>query len=185
MSWLSVRPRNSSEKLQKKTTSNCKEIEVVHFVSQIAQLISILSCIRCLVWADIAKISHDNAVWDVARSSARFCLQYDDGRWEEAASVVPAVEPHRLASALGSHSKSSLKVSARSAISVAPTLPIPSPIMSRSLPSVDHGRTLQVKESHLKTVATGRSKADLMARQLLRRLVEAHFIYAEVANNSL
>ncbi|XP_075034359.1 cilia- and flagella-associated protein 46 [Mixophyes fleayi] len=36
---------------------------------------------RVRLWSDLAKIARKQEVWDVCRTSCRFCLLYDDGRW--------------------------------------------------------------------------------------------------------
>uniref|UniRef100_A0A8C5PTU7 Cilia and flagella associated protein 46 n=1 Tax=Leptobrachium leishanense TaxID=445787 RepID=A0A8C5PTU7_9ANUR len=36
---------------------------------------------RVRLWAELAKLSRKQEVWDVCRTACRFCLLYDDGRW--------------------------------------------------------------------------------------------------------
>ena len=36
---------------------------------------------RARLWADLAKVARKQEVWDVCRVAARFCLLYDDDRW--------------------------------------------------------------------------------------------------------
>ncbi|XP_031761821.1 cilia- and flagella-associated protein 46 isoform X2 [Xenopus tropicalis] len=36
---------------------------------------------RVRLWADLAKVARKQEVWDVCRAACRFCLLYDDGRW--------------------------------------------------------------------------------------------------------
>ena len=36
------------------------------------------------IWADLVKTARKQNVWDVTRVAAKFCLLYDDGRWEGA-----------------------------------------------------------------------------------------------------
>ncbi|KAM9325060.1 LOW QUALITY PROTEIN: cilia- and flagella-associated protein 46 [Gastrophryne carolinensis] len=36
---------------------------------------------RARLWADLAKVARKQEVWDVCRTACRFCLLYDDGRW--------------------------------------------------------------------------------------------------------
>ncbi|XP_063818084.1 cilia- and flagella-associated protein 46 isoform X2 [Pseudophryne corroboree] len=38
--------------------------------------------VRVRLWADLAKIARKQEVWDVCRAACRFCLLYDDGRWQ-------------------------------------------------------------------------------------------------------
>ncbi|XP_053305919.1 cilia- and flagella-associated protein 46 [Spea bombifrons] len=39
---------------------------------------------RVRLWADLAKVARKQEVWDVCRTACRFCLLYDDGRWNSA-----------------------------------------------------------------------------------------------------
>ncbi|XP_077976409.1 cilia- and flagella-associated protein 46-like [Styela clava] len=41
---------------------------------------------RARLWGDLAKVARGQEVWDVCRVAARFCLLYDDGRWENSRS---------------------------------------------------------------------------------------------------
>ncbi|KAG8435302.1 hypothetical protein GDO86_013309 [Hymenochirus boettgeri] len=36
---------------------------------------------RVKLWADLARVARKQEVWDVCRTACRFCLLYDDGRW--------------------------------------------------------------------------------------------------------
>ncbi|XP_063289661.1 cilia- and flagella-associated protein 46 [Pelobates fuscus] len=36
---------------------------------------------RVRLWAELAKVARKQEVWDVCRAACRFCLLYDDGRW--------------------------------------------------------------------------------------------------------
>ncbi|KAM8924779.1 cilia- and flagella-associated protein 46 [Pelodytes ibericus] len=36
---------------------------------------------RVRLWAELAKVARRQEVWDVCRAACRFCLLYDDGRW--------------------------------------------------------------------------------------------------------
>lgn len=38
--------------------------------------------LRVKLWAALAKTARKQEVWDVCRAACRFCLLYDDGRWE-------------------------------------------------------------------------------------------------------
>ncbi len=37
---------------------------------------------RVRLWADLAKTARKQGVWDICRVACRFCLLYDDGRWQ-------------------------------------------------------------------------------------------------------
>ena len=37
---------------------------------------------RCCLWASLAKISRKHEVWDVSLVASRYCLLYNDGRWD-------------------------------------------------------------------------------------------------------
>ena len=53
---------------------------------------SCMSSFRAHIWADLAKIARKQSVWDVTRVAAKFCLLYDDGRWEAGSMVTSAKE---------------------------------------------------------------------------------------------
>ncbi|XP_077311369.1 cilia- and flagella-associated protein 46 isoform X2 [Lithobates pipiens] len=68
---------------------------------------------RARLWADLAKVARKQEVWDVCRTACRFCLLYDDGRWnvptqavaQKAKSVSSAVEEGRSSELESSKSK--------------------------------------------------------------------------------
>uniref|UniRef100_A0A3Q0SCE1 Cilia and flagella associated protein 46 n=1 Tax=Amphilophus citrinellus TaxID=61819 RepID=A0A3Q0SCE1_AMPCI len=42
----------------------------------------------CVLWATLAKTARKHEVWDVCRAACRFCLLYDDGRWQKSDSKM-------------------------------------------------------------------------------------------------
>ncbi|XP_024152713.1 cilia- and flagella-associated protein 46 isoform X3 [Oryzias melastigma] len=44
---------------------------------------------RVKLWAALAKTARKQEVWDVCRAACRFCLLYDDGRWETSVTNGP------------------------------------------------------------------------------------------------
>lgn len=58
-----------------------------------------MSC-RAHIWADLVKTARKQKVWDVTRVAAKFCLLYDDGRWE-GANRAPSVKEESKATQHG------------------------------------------------------------------------------------
>ena len=53
--------------------------------------------LRALIWADLVKTARKQSVWDVTRVAAKFCLLYDDGRWEGANRTASAKDDNKAA----------------------------------------------------------------------------------------
>ncbi|XP_065072026.1 cilia- and flagella-associated protein 46-like isoform X1 [Rhopilema esculentum] len=52
---------------------------------------------RVQIWADLTKTARKQHVWDVTRVAAKFCLMYDDGRWEMTKRESSAKDEHKQA----------------------------------------------------------------------------------------
>ncbi|XP_056093177.1 cilia- and flagella-associated protein 46 [Rhinichthys klamathensis goyatoka] len=50
---------------------------------------------RLRLWASLAKIARKQEVFDVCRAACRFCLLYDDGRWESTSKLKNRASPER------------------------------------------------------------------------------------------
>ncbi|KAG1963056.1 cilia- and flagella-associated protein [Pimephales promelas] len=50
---------------------------------------------RVRLWASLAKIGRKQEVFDVCRAACRFCLLYDDGRWESSSKLKNGASPER------------------------------------------------------------------------------------------
>ncbi|XP_077103327.1 cilia- and flagella-associated protein 46 [Siphateles boraxobius] len=50
---------------------------------------------RVRLWASLAKIARKQEVFDVCRAACRFCLLYDDGRWENTRKLKNRASPER------------------------------------------------------------------------------------------
>ncbi|KAK7149085.1 hypothetical protein R3I93_013174 [Phoxinus phoxinus] len=50
---------------------------------------------RVRLWASLAKMARKQEVFDVCRAACRFCLLYDDGRWENTSKLKNRASPER------------------------------------------------------------------------------------------
>ena len=63
---------------------------------------------RCCLWASLAKISRKHEVWDVSLVASRYCLLYNDGRWDFPGMQSLKVESLTVPSKTSAVSQSSL-----------------------------------------------------------------------------
>ena len=68
-----------------------------HIFNGIDCLIIVNCYLRVQIWADLTKTARKQHVWDVTRVAAKFCLVYDDGRWEMTKRELSAKDEHRPA----------------------------------------------------------------------------------------
>ncbi|XP_071793797.1 cilia- and flagella-associated protein 46-like isoform X3 [Asterias amurensis] len=75
---------------------------------------------RARLWADLAKVARKQEVWDVCRVAARFCLLYDDDRWNMVRPSTVRSDTH-IESVPGVPEPADTPTKSRKAASEAPT----------------------------------------------------------------
>ncbi|XP_065829852.1 cilia- and flagella-associated protein 46-like isoform X2 [Oscarella lobularis] len=140
---------------------------------------------RVLLWADLAKLARRQKIWDVARSAARFCVSYDDNRWQ-LSSAGDAKADGSKTSLKGSSSSIGLQSSTRSLGGSRSRLQMTgSSSSSMAKKRRGHTRSVNRVEKVVATLAKATSSAQEgglgrnVVQTIVRSLAEAHLLYAE------